>query len=187
MVTGRASYTTLERIGHLQALANDPAQPDQLRQHVTEELARIEAGAPVRPIYEALRDTIQAATAQANAEQDADLDALAQQALARAKHAAAGKRRARHHRTPSPEGDSAARYPVRAFIATWGELENWWEHYDLDELAATLTDEQIDSFLRTAQGTSTFADHLATVHTTAATSTGTDAVAASARGHLRAL
>ncbi len=191
MVTGRASYTTLEKIGHLQALANDPNQPDQLRQHVTDELARIEAGAPVHPIYEALRETIQAATAQANAEHDADLDALARQALARAKHAAAGKRRGGHHRIPSPEGDAAARYPVRAFIATWGELENWWEHYDIDELATALTDEQIDSFLHTAQGTSTFADHLAAAHTAATgTDAGTDARSvqvASARGHLRAL
>jgi ParB family chromosome partitioning protein len=185
MVTGRASYTTLEKIGRLQALANDPTQSDQLRQHVTAELAQIEAGAPVSPIYEALRETIQAATTQ----RDADLDALAQQALARAKDStAAGKRRARR-RTPSSEDDAAARYPVRAFVVTWGELENWWLHYDIDELATALTDEQIDSFLHTAQGTSTFADHLATAHT-ATTGTGTaggPVEVASARGHLRAL
>ncbi|MFT4083194.1 MAG: ParB N-terminal domain-containing protein [Nocardioides sp.] len=185
MVTGRASYTTLEKIGHLQALAADPTQPDQLRQHVTAELARIEDGAPVNPIYEALRETIQA-TSDAR---DADLDALAEQALARTQHTT-GKRRAHHHHAPSTEGNAAARYPVRAFVVTWGELENWWEHYDIDELATALTDEQVKSFLHTAQGTSTFADHLCAAR--AATGTGTDSdvgsvEVASARGHLRAL
>jgi ParB family chromosome partitioning protein len=182
LVTGRASYTTLEKIGHLQALANDPAQPDQLRQRVAAELARIEDGAPVRPIYEALRKTIQAASDA----RDADLDALAQQALVRAKDATAAKRRARTRQRPSAEeGGAVARYPVRAFVATWGELAEWWLHYDIAELAVALTQEQIESFLHTVQGTSTFADHLCAARAT----TGTEGSVgvASARGHLRAL
>lgn len=191
LVTGRASYTTLEKIGFLQQIADDPTQPDQLRQHVTEELARIEAGAPVHPIYEAVRDTIQTVTEQtteSDAESDVDLDALARQALARAKDATATKRRARRRPTPPPagkEGGVVVRYPVRAFVTTWGELVEWWLHYDIAELATALTDEQVESFLNTVQGTSTFADHLC-----AARTTGTDAGSvdvASARGHLRAL
>ena len=54
------------------------------------------------------------------------------------------------------------RYPVRAFVQTWGELTDWWTHYDADILAAQLTDEQIDNFFLTADGTAHFADALRT-------------------------
>lgn len=184
MVTGRSSYTTLEKIGFLQQIADDPTQPEPLRQYVAAELEHIDSGAPVHPIYETVREMIQAA----NTERDADLDALAQQALGRAKDATATKRRTRRRPTPTAEnGGPVVRYPVRAFVVTWGELVEWWLHYDVDELAAALTDEQVDSFLHTAQGTSTFAGHLRAAHTAA---TGTDTASvevAAARGHLRAL
>jgi ParB family chromosome partitioning protein len=52
------------------------------------------------------------------------------------------------------------RYPLRAFVQTWGELANWWTHYDADTLAAELTDEQFENFLTTAEGTVRFADAL---------------------------
>ena len=74
------------------------------------------------------------------------------------------------------------RYPVRAFIHTWGELTEWWTHYDPDQLAAELTDEQIAGFLDTAEGTSRFAEELRAARDRRAAD---DAPAA--RGHLRAL
>ena len=183
MVTGRSSYTTLEKIGFLQQVADDPTQPEQVRQYVTAELERIDAGAPVHPIYESARDTIRAV----NPECDADLDALAQQALAHAKDAATTKRRTRQRTTRTAEdGGVIVRYPVRAFVVTWGELAEWWLHYDIDELATALTAEQVESFLHTAQGTSTFADHLCAARAATGTDAGSVEVA-SARGHLRAL
>jgi ParB family chromosome partitioning protein len=178
MVTGRASYTTLEKIGHLQALANDPTQPGQLRQHVTAELARIENGAPVNPIYETLRETIQAAEAKRNA----DLDALAKEAIARAKESTTSRRRTR--RRTRPADGTMVRYPVQAFVMTWNELVEWWLHYDIDELATALTDEQVNSFLRTAEGTSAFADRLCTARSGSARAALDEPVT---RGHLRAL
>lgn len=54
------------------------------------------------------------------------------------------------------------RFPTRAFVQTWGELADWWTHYDAAELAAVLTDEQVDSFLAAAAGTARFADDLRT-------------------------
>ena len=54
------------------------------------------------------------------------------------------------------------RYPLRAFVQTWGELANWWTHYDADTLARELTDEQFDNFLATVEGTTRFADALHT-------------------------
>lgn len=172
MVTGRSSYTTLERIGFLQQIADDPTQPEPFRQHVTAELERIDAGAPVHPIYDSIVELAAAMIDPPHAHPD--LDADAGRAVDHAADAATGQRRTRRTR---PTGDDAApmRYPVRAFIATWGELDRWWLHYDADELAAALSDEQIDVFLRTAEGTSTFAGQLqaARIGTTTVTMTGT--------------
>ena len=51
MIPGGASYKTLDKIGYLEQVANDPAQPAELRVPVAAELERIDAGAPVHPIY----------------------------------------------------------------------------------------------------------------------------------------
>ena len=45
---------------------------------------------------------------------------------------------------------------------TWGDLEAWWTHYDVDELAAELTDDQIAAFIAAVEGTVAFADRLRT-------------------------
>lgn len=154
MIPGGASHTTLEKIGYLQKIAEDPAQPAELRARVSAQLERIDAGAPVHPIFEAIRTSAQSA----QAERETELHQLAADALARAKGA-------KKTRTPRPrpftddEGEPA-RYPVRAFVLTWGELDQWWVHYDAEHLAAELTDEQIESFLTTAEGTSRFAEEL---------------------------
>ena len=178
MIPGGASHTTLEKIGYLQKIAEDPAQPASLRAQVSAELERIDTGAAVHPIYEAIR----AAAQSAQAERETDLHQLAADALARAKQAKTGKRPTRPRRVPDDDGEPA-RYPVRAFVLTWTELAGWWTHYDAEQLAAELTDEQIESFLTTVEGTSRFAEELRTArdhHTT-----GEEPVPA--RGHLRAL
>ena len=102
-------------------------------------------------------------------------------ALARAKTATAKKRTPRST-APADDDGAPVRYPVRAFIHTWGELTEWWTHYDPDQLAAELTDEQIAGFLDTAEGTSRFAEELRAARDRRAAD---DAPAA--RGHLRAL
>lgn len=179
MIPGGASHTTLEKIGYLQKIAEDPAQPASLRAQVSAELERIDAGAPVHPIFE----TVRAAVETAREQREADLHRLAADALARAKQA---KTKRTHQPRPRPVPDDdgePARYPVRAFVLTWTELEQWWTHYDAEQLAAELTDEQIESFLATVEGTNRFAEELRTArdhHTT-----GDEPVPA--RGHLRAL
>ena len=64
--------------------------------------------------------------------------------------------------TPAAPVVPDARYAVRAFVLTWTELDSWWLHYDLDELAAQLTDEQAEAFYATAEGTRQFATDLHT-------------------------
>nr|WP_206037962.1 ParB N-terminal domain-containing protein [Rhodococcus sp. HNM0569] len=176
MIPGGASHATLEKIGYLEQIAQDPAQPTALRAQVVAELERIDSGAPVDPIYRHVRGLAKTAQEQ----RETDLHQLAADALARAKQTKTGKRAARPR--PVTDDDEPARYPVRAFVLTWGELEQWWTHYDAEHLATELTDEQIESFLTTAEGTSRFADELRAAHDR---DDGDEQVAA--RGHLRAL
>ena len=156
MVPGGASHTTLEKIGYLEDIAGNPALPETLRAEAAAGLGRIEAGDAVHPIYQAIRD----ADTAARERREAEMHARAEAAVAQAKSIKKGKRT-----PPKPlplvTGDGQpVRYPLRAFVQTWGELTNWWTHYDADTLAAELTDEQFENFLTTTDGTVRFADAL---------------------------
>lgn len=161
MIPGGASYKTLDKIDYLRRVADDPAVTAPLRAQAAAELERIDQGAPVHPGFERIRAAI---AGEGDGETGEDLGALAQQALARARS------RAGETKTAQPAGsiddatdeDAPARWPVRAFVATWTELADWWTHYDAVALATELTDEQITSFLDTAEGTSAFAEELRT-------------------------
>ena len=165
MVTGSASYSRLEQIGYLQHLADDPDAPEAMRVQARDGLAQVEAGAAVNPIFQRLRDT----QAEADSEWDRRLHELADEALARVHAAKAGKSKkpASPPRRQVTEEDQSARYPVRAFVLTWGDMEPWWTHYDVDELAAELTDEQVEAFFATVEGTTKFADQLRTLRANA--------------------
>lgn len=158
MIPGGASHTTLEKIGYLQQVADDPTRPDALRAEADAGLERIEAGEPVHPTYQAIRD----ADATARQRREAELQARAEAAVARAKSRKKSKQTPLRSLPLAAEEEPPARYPVRAFVQTWGELSGWWTHYDADDLATQLTDEQVESFLTTAEGTSRFADDLRT-------------------------
>ena len=151
MIPGGTSYKTLDKIDYLRHVADDPALPATVRADAAVEVERIDAGAPVHPGFERIRAAVAEATSQ-----DADLEAVAREAVARAQAA---------QTKPAPVTGEVepARWPVRAFVATWAELADWWTHYDAEILASDLTGEQIASFLATADGTSTFADELRTV------------------------
>jgi len=164
MVTGSSSYTRLEQIGFLQRLADDPAVSEALRTQALDGLVQIEAGAPVNPIFQRLRD----AHAEAGTERDHRLHELADEALARVHASKASKaKKPASPRRRITEDDQPARFPVRAFVLTWGDMEAWWTHYDVDELAAELTDEQVEAFFATVAGTTEFADQLRTARTEA--------------------
>ena len=156
MIPGGASHTTLEKIGYLEDIANNPAQPETLRAEAAAGLERIEAGEPVHPIYQAIRD----ADASARERREAELHARAEAAVAQAKSIKKGKRTPPRRLPLVTDDGQPVRYPVRAFVQTWGELTNWWTHYDADTLAGELTDEQFENFLSTADGTVRFADAL---------------------------
>ena len=88
------------------------------------------------------------------------MHARAEAAVAQAKSIKKGKRTPPRPLPLVTDNGQPVRYPLRAFVQTWGELTNWWTHYDADTLAAELTDEQFENFLTTTDGTLRFADAL---------------------------
>lgn len=151
MIPGAASYRTLDKIEAIQQAADRDDLPDDTRAQVADALARIEAGAPVHPIFEEVRALIDAPAR----DRDAELDRLAQDAVARAKNRPGRTKKAA---TPAPAGISV--WTARSFVVIWGELTDWWTHYDPAVLADELTEEQIEMFLTIADGTARFAASL---------------------------
>ncbi|EFG46753.1 hypothetical protein HMPREF0183_1968, partial [Brevibacterium mcbrellneri ATCC 49030] len=102
---------------------------------------------------------------------------------------------ARVRRTTSPDTDTApdtdsspgqveipaARWSMRSFVMNTEMLATWWDHYDPAELAAKLTDEQLEMFFTAAEATARFADELHAARTRHREGT------ASGRAHLRAI
>ena len=156
MIPGGASHTTLEKIGYIEEIAANPAQPETLRAEAAAALERIEAGDPVHPLYLAVHESAEAA----REVRQATMHALAEDAVARANAMKKGKKPKPRLKPLVPDDAAPVRYPVRAFVQTWGELANWWTHYDADTLANELTDEQFENFLTTVEGTTRFANDL---------------------------
>lgn len=187
MIPGAASYKTLEKINAMQRIADDPQQPEALREQVASELAGIEAGRPVDPAYQRIRSAV----AGAEHQRQAQLHSMAEAAVARVTADSDQKTR-RRRQAPAP--GAPGRWPATAFVQTWTSLDQWWTHYDPDELAAELTDEQITIFLTVAEGTAAFADRLRRIttedpqtSTEPTTDQGEGDGSALTRGHLRAL
>ncbi|MBS3939652.1 MAG: ParB N-terminal domain-containing protein [Actinobacteria bacterium] len=160
MVTGRKSYTTLERIGELERLTTDPDTPQALRELARDALAGIDADGKVYGHYR----RVKAAQAEANrdppdveVDRQAELEELAEQALARLN--ATPPRPAQRQTEPAQPQAPPRRYGVRAFLLTWTELHGWADHYDAAEIGSGLTDEQWTAFETTVAATVAFAEH----------------------------
>lgn len=168
MIPGAAGRRTLDKIEYIQQSATRTDLGETATRQIEVILAEIDAGQPVDPRYVQVRALVEGARER----RDADLDAMAREALARAQ-AAPRKRK----QEPAPVAPMV--WTTRSFLVIWGELDGWWTHYDPAELAGELTDEQIEMFLTIADATAEFAAALRTAHTT----TEVDAT----ERHLRAL
>lgn len=181
MVTGRASYTSMERIGELQRLAADQSQPAAVRERAAAELEGIDAGGSITAAHQrtrmerslaeldelaadpsisddvrarAARDAAELRTAQAQT-RAAELERLAAEALARLR---GDKKRGKHPRPAATPAAPAGVMTVRAFVLTWDELALWWERCDPAEIGPALTEEQWQRFQQTVAGTAAFAE-----------------------------
>ncbi|MDN6510388.1 MAG: hypothetical protein L0K56_06735 [Corynebacterium sp.] len=167
MIPGGTSYKTLEKIGQVQRVADDPTVAESLRVLAAAELAGIEEGGPVDPAYQLVR----AAVAEAEQARQAELHALAEEAVARVTGPGRTKKRKDQAAEPAP-AQVPGRWPVAAFVQTWTSLTDWWTHYEPAELAEELTDEQATIFLTVAEGTAAFADLLRPLLTPGTDETG---------------
>lgn len=185
MITGRNSYTSLERIGELQRLAADTTQPALVRERATAELDRIDAGGSITAAHQRTRtelslteldqlaaDTTAPEAIRVRATQDAaelraveaqtraaELERLAADALARVRaDKNGGTKRGERTRPATAPAVPAGVMTVRAFVLTWDELSLWWERADPTVVGPALTEEQWHRFEQTVAGTVAFAD-----------------------------
>ncbi|HWV50625.1 MAG TPA: ParB N-terminal domain-containing protein [Microbacterium sp.] len=172
MIPGGMSHATYEKINVLRDIAESPDQPEPLRAQAAADVDKLEAGAAVDPLFQRARAATQIG-------HDDGLLRLGAEAVQRAKAA----KKQRHTARPSDESAIVPmRFPTRAFLQTWGELSGWWTHYDADALATELTEEQVEAFLATVDGTARFAERLR-----AARTSGADDLAETDHRQLRAL
>lgn len=183
MVTGRDAHKTLERIGRLEDLAADESQPETVRARALEEVERLRTGGSVYPSHLRMNaelslaelDQLAADPAQpeglreeARAEADAvraaehtakaaELERLAQAALARVKAAKTTGRKAKRPTLTAVEPGAPVPFPLSVFTATWDDMASWWAHYDPAEVGPALTEEQWARFEQTVTGTLAFA------------------------------
>jgi ParB family chromosome partitioning protein len=159
LVTGRRSYTTLERIDHLQRMADDENLDETLRSRAREEWAVIQNGGSVAGAHGRVAAEVDRVAAAApirslvpalpTAGNSADLEQLAREALARAKSATRAKKI-----RPLTAADS--KLPTRSFVFLWNDLRDWWLRYDDAEVAAELSADQWVQFDATLAGTVAF-------------------------------
>ncbi|MET0860343.1 MAG: ParB N-terminal domain-containing protein [Microbacterium sp.] len=178
LVTGRRSYTTLDRIGRLQRIAADDALDDSIRRYATVELDSIDHGGSVTSAHRRMStqltvielerlatdatqpdDVRQASSlgvarvqAASGSSTEVELAEVAREALARAKTS----------RTPNcrPASSRDSALPARSFVFLWNDLREWWLQYDCVDVASQITDEQWKSFEETVAGTIDFAERL---------------------------
>lgn len=189
LITGNDASQRLERIARLQDLARDETQPAHVRDRAQVELDAITAGAPVNPAVRRINtelslaeldyiahdpDAHESARRHANIEADsirstsadmktAELERLANEALQRVKDQSVSMKSRPLRPAPEPKlsDGPVARFPVRAFRVLWSEMANWWLHHDPTEIAEALTDDELEAFQETIDGTERFARQVA--------------------------
>jgi ParB family chromosome partitioning protein len=157
LVTGRRSYTTLERISELQRMADDEDGDDALREQALAELDAVQMGGSVASAHRRMTAKVtelarNPQTESKSAPAEVDLGQLAKEALERNSGAKP------HITRPSHFNDT--KLPVRSFVFQWNDLRDWWDKYDYAEVASQLTDEQWNQFEAAVAGTIAFAERM---------------------------
>ncbi|MFE7503863.1 ParB N-terminal domain-containing protein [Promicromonospora sp. NPDC057488] len=149
MVTGKASYSRLDRIATLSDIAQDPARPERVRSLAAEALEQIREGASVFPLYDEVKAELAATDPTAQA-----VEPVSQEEVDEVVAAAI-------QRLNDPESDRDARgkgrHSLRAFALLWQGLDGWWEHYDPTDVGAGTHDADWAVFENVLDQTTRFA------------------------------
>jgi ParB family chromosome partitioning protein len=155
LVTGNQSYHRLEKVGWLKDVRDDASRPRTVRQLASDALSQIDKDAPVDPAYKRVRaaDRLASAPAEPEPAVEDDLGRRAAEALARVRE------QERSQRAPKRKRTHNAQYRTpRAFVLTWTELDGWSQWYDVDEIAAKISNDEWDRFEHVVAESAEFAD-----------------------------
>ena len=149
-ITGKDSSWSLEHVAEVQRLAEDPANSEQLRQIARRELAGMDADGTVNGHYQIVQAARAAIDRAGTTAPTGEASTSTDTANESAGTASAGLRLV-----------ATKRYGLRAFLATIEELDGWWQHYDPNEIAAELTDEQWQRLCANRDGCTAFVEAIA--------------------------
>ena len=181
-ITGKKSFTALNQVLNLQRLAEDPSIRDHVREVARRELAEMDADGSVHGHYLTVRaaastdalarlveDPGQPEAVRARAAGELDTLDRSRPPAELVKAAQAAIARATTNADSDDSGEAGAgpglvavkRYGLRAFLATIEEMDGWWQHYDPDEIAAGLTEEQWQRLCACLDASTTFIQTIA--------------------------
>lgn len=185
LVTGRRSFTTLERIGRLQGIAHDETVPAVVRDRARAELEAVENGAPVKPAFRRVSgiqvlselDDVAASATQSADDRAAADDAARQIRTGHERSWGEDPRqfamkalgRAKPPQSPSSHNGDRLSAQLKLFMFTWDDLAKWWERFDPSVIAAGLSDDEWQRFEVTLEGTVAFAVQLRELRQTEST------------------
>jgi len=160
LVTQKASYSRLEHVGWIESVAADESQPERIRELAARELQTIRATGKVDASYQRVKAAIELlalvpTTSEGERARNEEMEALAKEALARARTERA--RRAAENKAKRASRDPAP-HTLRYFVLTWRDLDGWWHHYDPAQVGRELRDPDWEVFERIARETAAFAD-----------------------------
>ncbi|QBE48275.1 ParB/RepB/Spo0J family partition protein [Leucobacter triazinivorans] len=192
LITGRDSSQMLERVCRIEDLAEDATASAQVREQAAAELELIRGGAGVNASHLRMNtaltldqlDQLAADPAepehlreQARAEAErvresdrkaAEMERLAQEALARVKRGGSSRKPQSLALASVPDPAASRQYSSRSFLVVWGDLDQWWLNYDPKQMAHELNDEDVAMFIRVVEGSIRFMEQLNTARSTLA-------------------
>lgn len=165
LVTNRASYNQLEQILAMERIAADRQRPTGVREVADAELECIRNGGPVDPGYQRVRAVAEAAANQP--EPDDDFGQVAAEALKLAQE----ERRKRIHRNRVERAAAAAarKRTPRSFVLLWAEMLGWTDHYDAEQIAHTVKDDDWKLFEQVLEEMTAFASEVTSLRTSVTT------------------
>ncbi|GAA2223109.1 hypothetical protein GCM10010413_15030 [Promicromonospora sukumoe] len=149
IVTGKASYSRLDRIATLSDIAQDPDRPERVRALAAEALEQIREGASVFPLYDRVKVELAATDPTAQAVESVSQDDVDEVV------AAAIQRLNQPKSTRDTRGKT--RHSLRAFALLWQGLDRWWEHYDPADVGAGTHEKDWAMFENVLEQTNRFA------------------------------
>lgn len=150
MITGKMSFAMLEQVAWIEAVSKDPDRPATVREFAANMLEEINNGAPVDPSFRRVRAAVELASRPSSTDEEGgeppkSLEQLSSEAHARALQEIRRKNgRGLKNATAGP----LAYRSTRSFVLTWSDMEGWVSFYDVTELAAELSDGEVDRFDR---------------------------------------